>query len=77
MDSQTLMVVGTLLLGLVGAAIFFVSQPAPVKKRSAGAGLKPRGELHMTPRAIMLRANHPRAIMTHCSQRISTRNERC
>ena len=43
MDSHTLMLVGTLLIGVVGAVIFFASQPAPTKTRSAQGGLKPRG----------------------------------
>ena len=43
MDSTTYAIVGTLLLGLVGAAAFFLMQPAETKTRSAKGGLKPRG----------------------------------
>ena len=43
MDTSTLVVVGTLLIGILGAVAFFASQPGPAKSRSAKGGLKPRG----------------------------------
>lgn len=45
MDS-VYVIAGTVLLGLVGAAVFFLTQqPAQAKSRSAG-GLKPRDDWH-------------------------------
>ena len=43
MDNTTLAIVGALVIGLIGAAAFLLSQPAEVKTRSAKGGLKPRG----------------------------------
>ena len=45
MDSATLLLVGTLLVGVVGVVVFFASQPAAPKKRSASISsicMKPR-----------------------------------
>lgn len=43
LDSTTMVVIGTLLAGVLGAIAFF-AMPQPAKKtRSSGGGLKPRG----------------------------------
>lgn len=41
---QTYLIIGTVVLGIIGAAIFVLAQPAQNKTRSAGGGMKPRGE---------------------------------
>ena len=44
MDTSTMTLVGSLVVGLLGLAVFFMKQgPTPVKKRSDGSGMKPRG----------------------------------
>ena len=43
MDSQTLVIALTVIVGLVGA-VLFLSQPGEVKTKKAKGGLKPRGE---------------------------------
>ena len=46
LDTTTLVMIGTLIVGVVGALVLFASQPGPTKKRSAQGGLRPRGEGH-------------------------------
>ena len=45
---QTYLIIGTVILGIIGAAIFVLAQPAQTKSRSAGGGMKPRGERNST-----------------------------
>ena len=40
---NTLAIVGTLILGVVGVIAFLALQPADQKKRSSSKGMKPRG----------------------------------
>ena len=40
---NTWVIAATVLLGVVGVAVFFLSQPAQAKSRSTGGGMKPRG----------------------------------
>jgi hypothetical protein len=44
---QTLVLIGTIIVGVVGALIFYTMQPEPAKKRAKGnsGDLKPRGTL--------------------------------
>ena len=51
-------IIGTIVLGLVGAAVFLMMQPAQVKSRAAKGGLKPRGAPR-TPHARPMHAEHP------------------
>ena len=46
---NTLLAIATIVLGLVGAAVFFLSQPAQAKSRSTGGSMKPRGEGSSNP----------------------------
>jgi hypothetical protein len=50
MDNTTLLAVGTVVLGLVGVAVFMLMQPAPTKSRSDKSGLKPRGVYYAVPK---------------------------
>ena len=43
-DTTTIVIIGTLIVGVMGALVLFASQPGPTKKRSAQGGLRPRGE---------------------------------
>ena len=81
MDSQTLMLVGTLLIGVVGVVIIFASQPAPTKTRSAQGGLKPRGTRSLAtavqPRSALSQFACAALSRSHlASQRICTLSER-
>ena len=44
MEDNTTVIVITVVLAIVGAAVFFLSQPASAKSRSTGGSMKPRGE---------------------------------
>ena len=46
---NTVLAIATIVLGLVGAAVFFLSQPAQAKSRSTGGSMKPRGEGSSNP----------------------------
>ena len=46
---QTYVIIGTVILGIIGAAIFVLAQPTQTKTRSAGGGMKPRGEPKQRP----------------------------
>ena len=46
---NTLLAIATIVFGLVGAAVFFLSQPAQAKSRSTGGSMKPRGEGSSNP----------------------------
>lgn len=46
---NTVLAIATVVLGLVGAAVFFLSQPAQAKSRSTGGSMKPRGEGSSNP----------------------------
>ena len=37
---QTYVIIGTVILGIIGAAIFVLAQPTQTKTRSAGGGMK-------------------------------------
>jgi hypothetical protein len=57
METPTLVMIGTVVIGIIGAIVFFASQPAPAKKRSAGGSLKPRGERQSSHQLLMRNAN--------------------
>ena len=68
MDSSTLLLAGTVLLGLVGAAVFLLSQPGETKTRSVKSGLKPRGASREHEPICY---EFPAQVLLHCSQRHS------
>ena len=65
-DNSTMLIAFTLVIGVIGAAVFFLSQPAPVKKRSKGGDLKPRGAPRRLPRRDAF-AYTSRAAETSCA----------
>ena len=53
---NTWVIAATVLLGVVGVAVFFLSQPAPAKSKKSGGGMKPRGAMNARLEPEQLRA---------------------
>ena len=70
---NTVLAVATIVLGLVGAAVFFLSQPAQAKSRSTGGSMKPRGEGGSNPCNHM--AQHALSTLPMFWQMTGTNNE--
>ena len=70
---NTVLAVATIVLGLVGAAVFFLSQPAQAKSRSTGGSMKPRGEGGSNPCNQM--AQHALSTLPMFWQTTGTNNE--
>ena len=70
---NTVLAVATIVLGLVGAAVFFLSQPAQAKSRSTGGSMKPRGEGASNPCNQM--AQHALSTLPMFWQTTGTNNE--
>ena len=70
---NTVLAVATIVLGLVGAAVFFLSQPAQAKSRSTGGSMKPRGEGGSNPCNHM--AQHALSTLPVFWQTTGTNNE--
>ena len=73
-------IVGTIIIGLIGVAVFVLSQEGPVKKKTKKDGLKPRGararSLSPLRRAFFAHRLHERLRLSlRVAQRICTRSD--
>ena len=53
MESSTLLILTTVVLGLIGVAYMVAAAPGPTKTRKGKDGLKPRGALARHPATIL------------------------